>query len=195
MQWEIYEYGEIIGTLSAQREGLFFRLRCRVDASPKKLRRVYAMSGFAAIYLGIPDALGLLDTRVACVHFPCGITGAAALNHPRGQWAPWCGELAGVFCGDALLRAEGAGSTLAIPAQAEPQFPAWAGQMEHLTLFAREMALIPIDTDGTILLKETEGEEYEETNAVPDSGACLLCHDAADGVGDADGEKADCPDL
>lgn len=195
MEWNIYEQGETIGTLTAEQDGLFLRFFCRITQQPERLRRVFALSGWEAEYLGIPGPDGILHAQIPSAHLPAGVSGAAASVQPRGQWVPWCGALDGVMLTDAMLLHTAEGMTLALPPETMLSFPAWAGQAEPLYLCGRDMAALPLSTNGDVLLRDTDGGNENETDAVPDFGTGLPDDPAAgDGFGSTD-EKTDCSDL
>lgn len=197
MECTVYERGDPIGRMTAEREGLFWRFHCNVPQKGELVRRIYVLSLWRAEYLGIPAADGSLTGRIAAKHLPSGVTGAVASGIGRGQWLPWRGEVEGVAVEDGCLLREDGGMLLALPPEQAARFPIWLGQMEARTVLDREMLLLPMDVEGRVIWKEKEGATDEETMQAHDRDVIAddpAFEPAADhGLGF--GEQADCPDL
>ncbi len=196
----VLEHGEKIGTLTAQKEGLFWRVSCQIKQEKEKVRRVYMISGWNVEYLGIPyprDGQAELVARIPLRRFPNEPTGAACCVHPRGEWMPWCGEVDGVPMEEGYLRATDEGLLLALPPELAQRLPQWISGMEAATIFGEEFLTIQLDKDGTYPHGEIEngGIRYDEE---ADSGSidpCLLPYAVSDDRFGGDGIETDCPDL
>lgn len=163
MDCVIYENGSAAGTVSVASEGLYWRIRCKMKPA-SQLRRIYAVSGLRSVYLGIPDAHGELNIRIAKKYLPDAQT-AVAVTTPRGEWFPWRGEIDGVEVELCYCRQKADGICLALPETELIKFPAWAGQWYRERVYDREMALLHLDNDGHLPQMETEngGTEKDET--------------------------------
>ena len=105
-QW-IYEQGRIAGSFDCEGKGLYFEFSCRMQKG-SVLRRLYALSGWDSVYVGIPDERGELLRRVKRKLFPCEVSCMIASDRGRSQWSPWRGELDGIVVEDAWAGIEAA---------------------------------------------------------------------------------------
>ncbi|MDR0890313.1 MAG: hypothetical protein LBM28_06695 [Oscillospiraceae bacterium] len=160
-QFAIFQQGNSIGTLSVEREGLFYHFGC--DISSRQVLRIFVVSGWKSHYLGIPypqEKGAHLDARIACSHFPDGISGAVASIYPKGQWQPWCGELDGVAIADALISEE---RVLALSPDEALKLPGWLAYMQEETVYEQPRMLLPLDADGTPLAPEMQDAASPES--------------------------------
>ena len=167
MDCVIYENGNAAGTMSIQSEGLYWRIRCKMRPM-SGLRRVYAIAGLQSVYLGIPDARGELNLRIAKKNLP-ETQMALAVSTPKGEWLPWRGEIDGVEVELCYCRRETEGICLALPEAELIKFPAWAGEWDRERVYDKEMALLHLDENGHLPQIETEHGGTEE-NETMDSG-------------------------
>lgn len=203
MELAITEHGEQIGSLTMEEEGLFWKFVCNIGAGREQLRRIYVLHQWKAEYLGIPDEKGRLEVKIPRSHLPDGVEAALAVRHPRGPWLPWCGTLEGVSVAEAFFRNDGGMIELALPSQEALKFPAWAEDMSTQEVYGMQTAVLKLEQDGHLPLKEKENgginnEEMQEMDrTVPDD---LLFDDAPadDGIGGGAAEQgweADRTDL
>ena len=61
---EIYEDGNVIGTLERTTDGLYTEFVCKIKPSGK-VKRVYLAYPYGVKYLGLPDRDGCFKTRIA----------------------------------------------------------------------------------------------------------------------------------
>ena len=200
MEHSVLERGERIGSLTMTHEGLFWKIDCRVEKDRQKLRRIFAVHHNASEYLGIPDAYGRLTARIPRSHLPDGITAVIASQHPRGAWLPWCGTVEGIEVTEAFLRPAEDGFLLALAPREALKFPAWAEDMKTETVYETQLALLPLDRDGHLPLKETvdggiENEATEEMDRIVSGDLLPADAPADDGFGVEWAEEADRADL
>lgn len=204
MELSITEHGGQIGSLTMEQEGLFWKFICNISADREQLRRIFVIHHMDVEYLGIPDAKGRLEIKIPRSHLPDGAEAALAVRHPRGQWLPWCGTLEGIAVEEAFFRKTGDGVEMALPPQEALKFPAWAEDMKTEQVYGKQTAVLTLDFDGHLPLKETEhggmtNEELEEMDraafgdVLPDDA---FADDGFSGAGAAEqGWEADRPDL
>lgn len=212
MELSIFHAEETIGSAQIVREGLFWCVSAKILQKKRELFRLYAVYQWKVEYLGVFDAAGALNRRIAVSHLPQGITFLLATTCPRGQWLPWRGELDGIAVADAFLLAQGGGLRLALGAGEMLKFPLWLAQMKNETVYDRQMAVLTLGAEGALPLIERESRGTEDETMDPDAPDCELSAftPADDGSGAGDdlvdaaaggapdeggGEKADCPDL
>lgn len=195
MEFTVFEGTKAIGTLQAEENGLFWEISCKLEAS-RNIWRIFALSALDAAYLGIPNADGVLHARLAKRHLPNGIDGAAATTLPRGQWKPWHGAIDGVAVGHALVQTQPEGVKLALAPEETVNFPAWVRDFQTERVNGVEYAVLTLDAQGHLPLKDREcGENEHEENGIDfaDFGVSADAP-AGDGVGEQ-GWEADRPDV
>lgn len=189
MESVIYEGTKIVGTYEVREEGLYRRICCKVET--KGIRRLYAVYGLHAQYLGIPDANGQLSARISKRLLP-GVEGVLASAYERGEWNPWRGEMDGVLIGFCFLREREDGIALALSEEEAIKFPAWTEQLYRERINGMDAAIVLLDPNGHLPLveKENGGTEYEtnDSNALDPLLLAELPADYSYGVGD-EGEQ------
>lgn len=183
---EIYQDGREIGTLHIEKEGLYARITCKTEPS-REIRRIYLAYPFDAEYLGIPDQKGNLTKRIAQKHLPQSFH-AVASKHPKEPWVPWRGEVDGVLVESALIRPQ----QLAMPLSEALKFPEW--DMQSVEIYDVEMALLPLNADGTPQPIEREVVENEALDLDNVDFGMSADEPSDDGIG-GEGWEADCTDL
>lgn len=204
MELSITEHGGQIGSLTMEQEGLFWKFICNISADREQLRRIFVIHHMDVEYLGIPDVKGRLEIKIPRSHLPDGVEAALAVRHPRGEWLPWCGTLEGIAVKEAFSRRAGDKIELALPPQEALKFPAWAENMRTEQVYGTQTAVLTLDCEGHLPLKETEhggmtDEELEEMDRAAFDAVLLddaFADDGFSGAGAAEqGWEADRPDL
>ena len=193
---EIFEGNDAIGTLTAEREGLFWKISCQIEKKREQLRRIFVLSKYEVQYLGIPDRQGKLTAHIAAKHLPDGIDGAVATAKPRGDWMPWRGKLDGVTVEQCWLRQTDGAPVAALPESEAYKFPAWAGEMHTETVYGEPLAVVSLSVLER--LPQTEiinGGTEDETMDRDDSDDMLSGDTSADDSVCEEGRQADCTDL
>lgn len=195
MEFTVFEGTKAIGTLQAEENGLFWEISCKLEVS-RNIRRIFALSALDSVYLGIPNAEGELHTRLAKRHLPDGLDGAVATPLPRGAWKPWRGVLNGVSVASALLQTDAEKIKLALAPEETVIFPAWVRDFETERVNGVEYAVLTLDAQGHLPLKDREcgGNNHEENDIDPADFGMPPDAPACDGVGEQ-GREADRPDV
>lgn len=199
MELTVYEGETAVGTLTMQRSGIFYDFRCQITKSMEQIHRLYVGKSWQVVYLGIPDASGVLNVRVPCSHLREEPEFAIVSVYPRGQWMPWRGEIDGVPVASAFFaEADGQIELLLAPEEAL-KFPAWLDNAEKETLHATEFTKLILTKEGKLptienrKIENGEKDNEEIRSAVPEP---VLSADApADESIGNEGREADCPDL
>lgn len=196
MEFTVYEGTKAIGTLQAEGNGLFLEISCMLEVPARQIRRIFALSAFDSVYLGIPNAEGELHTRLAKRHLPDGLDGAVATVLPRGAWKPWRGVIDGVTVESALLQADAEKIKLAIAPEETVNFPAWVRDFETERVNGVEYAVLTLDAQSHLPLKNREcgGNTHEENDGDPADFVQPADAPACDGVGEH-GREADRADV
>ena len=198
---EIFEAGKPIGTITADATGLFWEFCCIVTERPERLRRIFVQNGWQVEYLGIPDRNGILKGRIPQKRMSYGITNALATQRPKGEWLPWQGKLDGVQVENACIRVTQEGIDLALFPEEILKFPAWADIIKTENILGKEMAVLSLDKDGRLPVKDIEiGGNTDETmdcNALdlglPDEP--VACNSGGSEGDEEQGWETHCPDL
>ena len=198
---EIFEAGKPIGIITAEAAGLFWELCCNITEQPERLRRIFVQNGWQVEYLGIPDKNGKLESRLPQKRMPQGITSALATQSPRGEWLPWRGKLDGVQVENVCIRYREDGIDLALFPEEILKFPVWAETVKKEYILDREMAVLSLDRDGQLPVKDIEiGGYTDETMdrgdpdfGLPDEPAA--CDSDGSEGNEEQGWQAHCPDF
>lgn len=195
-QW-IYEQSRIAGSFDCESKGLYYEFSCRMQKG-SVLRRLYALSGWDSVYVGIPDERGELFRRVKRKLFPGEVSCMIASDRGRSQWSPWRGELDGIMVEDAWIRREGEEILLALPPTEALRFPAWAPYFTSEEIEDQSRMLLRLTAEAKPVALETENGR--DTNEEIDSDLIdfglpseSVTFDG-DSLGDH-GEEAYCADL
>lgn len=196
----IYENGVPVGTLQAQREGLFWVFSCKIRQTTEQIRRIYVVSGWRTEYLGIPYPCGeeaMLTAHVPAKHLPDELTGAVATTDPRGQWLPWCGETDGVPVFQGYFRTAEDGIELALLPEEAQMLPEWLPLMQPISVMGRERLMIKLDKNGMLPPRNTEngGNTYDTETFVDSIDSDLPVDAAADDGDGLDRGQTDRADL
>lgn len=193
---EIFEENEAVGTLSVEREGLFWKIFCQIEKNREQLRRIFVLSQYEIQYLGIPGRDGRLTAHIAVKHLPAGIDGAVAARKPRGEWMPWRGELDGVPVARCWLRKTDGVPEIALPEDEAYKFPAWADVMRTESVYDEPMSVVSLAVlDGLPQTETNDGGTYDETMDRDDFDDMQPFDDPADDGFGEEGRQADRTDL
>ncbi|MBE6985754.1 MAG: hypothetical protein E7434_09170 [Ruminococcaceae bacterium] len=183
---DIYENGRKIGILHMEEDGLYSKITCKCEPS-KSVRRIYLAYPYAAQYLGIPDANGFLEKRIASKKLPKQFCAVAAVK-TDAHYLPWRGMIDGIMVEDAMIAPE----EIAIALDETMNFPSW--KLETKLIHQKEMAVIPLNDDGLPQPIEREAIENETLDFDDPDYDMPSELPAADGEGGEEWE-ADRPDL
>ena len=160
MEYGIYYQGGLLGTLTLEREGLYYRLSAQSEEPGAGVWRLWACFGTESRLVGVcfPQTGGLhLEKRISRHSWPI-LPDCFVLGREQEGFRPWRGILEGVEVPDAMLREEGAnGQTLAVFAPPEGAVPLaeYIGLMREGRLDGRPCLLLALP-DGLPELPEEE---------------------------------------
>lgn len=121
LSYQVTDQGQVIGTLTAEREGLYWHLSARCRQAGNRLLRLYALGEAQPVCLGVlmPEGEDLvLNRRLAARSLI--FTAQTRISTGRTDaWEPWAGTVLGEPVSNALRR----GDTVAIPCKAGEPFP------------------------------------------------------------------------
>lgn len=193
MELSILYHGETVGTASMESDGIYWKLICRLAKKMNRPIRLYGLRLWQSEYLGIPDADGLLQTKIPKKHLPHGADVILASEQPNGKWKPWAGQLDGVRVERGLLQKDG-GILLALEPEEAVKFPEWIEIMEKVQMPDSERLLLRLDGEGNLPeIEKKLGGTNNETMDRDAPAAELPADDSSDdgnyGVSDFDGTE------
>ena len=168
MELSIIDRGETVGTASMESDGIYWKLVCRLTQKKNSPIRLYGLHLWQSEYLGIPDADGLLQTKIPKKHLPHGADMILASEQPNGKWKPWAGQIDGVRVEAGLLQKDG-GILLALEPEEAVRFPEWIEIMEKVQMPDSERLLLRLDEEGN--LREIEKKLGGTNNETMDRDA------------------------
>lgn len=140
MDYSIAYRGKEIGTLTVTEDGLYWQLTAWCQGSLQGVQRLYGAEGLRS------EAFGVLAPAGEHLHLHRRLSRRSCPSLPE-RWIlgreaegflPWMGTVEDQSVPDAMLRSDGAGQTLALPADADPMpLAEYAPQMQPLTIGGR----------------------------------------------------------
>ena len=120
LEYSVFEKDAKCGTVQAEADGLYWRVRARCEVETGQPRRLYARNGEQTLNLGVLMPEGddwVLEKRVSARTF-C-FTEDTEISFDENGWLPFSGELMGCPVENAKRR----GDRVAFPFEAEMPLP------------------------------------------------------------------------
>lgn len=169
MELSVWEQGEQIGTVTAQKEGLFYIFICKISKHAEQLRRIYVISKWRVEYLGIRiRAVRARSCRPAtrCRIFLDGLTAAARLPCRAARGSRGAARRT-AFHPQRPAQAAG-GRLCACPAARRgAALPQWLARRRSRSLWGRARLVFRLDAAGcmpSIEMTENGGSTDEAQN-------------------------------
>ncbi len=147
MDRPIYHQGRQVGTLRAVPDGLYWQLTAFCEPFSGGVQRLYGAEDLRTEPFGVfvPDGKGLHLHRRLSRHGCPDLPELWLAGRETDGWRPWRGTVEGQSVPDAMLRGQGEGCELALPAEGEGlPLAEYVPQMRPLTLEGREYLVLPI---------------------------------------------------
>lgn len=147
MDEPIFYQGRQAGTLQIVSDGLYWQLTAFCERFSGEIQRLFGAEGWRTEPFGvlIPDGMGLHLHRRLSKHACPSLPKAWIVGREADGWRPWRGTVEGQSIPDAMLRGQGEGCELALPAEGEGlPLAEYVPQMRPLTLEGREYLVLPI---------------------------------------------------
>lgn len=179
----VYENGRECGTLTVEREGLYYHFDCQCSLSAGPIRRLYVISAQQIVPIGVmmPKEEGFsLQESISIRSFPLEeIHNAVVGIVPEAGVLPWRGEIDGVPVEQSWLAQSAEGTELYVPQEIPFPLPASLAQAQ------------PVLCGGIPCLRlRLEKEELREYHDLQDNGGGGTGVPAADTDGEGSAHEA-----